>query len=485
MRKLLLLLGIVFLLPFVYADTATDTIACYDFESNGDDYLGNFDLTETGSVSYSPMVNGNGAFFGGGLNYLKADNSLINGSEYTLAWFGNYTPGGLQQFICNSANCFDGTLEGFDVHISGGGLLIFDVGNTGAEGGQYYQINSAIAENSPSVPYHIAVVLNSTALTVYVNGIFNVSDTTSSGTLSEPNGDFILGARNPQLDLPGEHVMDQLQLWDRALTRNDIVEHYNTGSGLTCADSTAMADMDAPVIVINPSTPANNSITTTLPIVFNFTITDDVAVDDIIFDFNGTTENNTLTNNFDDVWTVEKDMFMGNITWGLKVTDTSGNITEITSYFFEVDEIFPNIHFTVPEETNDSEVLNSTDFNIFGSNLHLDIGNLTIFDDGNNIVFQNVTTGIGASTFTFLNNVQDMIGDEDVGNYTALACFVDIVQLETCEAHTFEFVNTPIPPTVSEEVVQTSNRAVAFLSVLLTVGFIVGIIGSINWRGKK
>lgn len=213
---------------------------------------------------------------------------------------------------------------------------------------------------------------------------------------------------------------------------------------------TGVDNVDPAVTFIDP-TPANGTVIDFLPIIFNVSIVEDSSIDTIIFDFNGTNETNTFSNTHSTFWTLSKDpMATGTFTYNIWVNDTFGNSVQLTESTFDVDNVTPEVTFTYPSPLNTTVTDRVGNFNILGSNIHLVLANLTIYNSSNSIVYQNIST-FNASTFTFVDPMTNVFSGQPDGNYTVSGCFIDIVDLEACQ-EVLMFVTTPVVTTETASV---------------------------------
>jgi hypothetical protein len=75
--------------------------------------------------------------------------------------------------------------------------------------------------------YHVAVTLNNTVLSYYINGVLDSTDTVAAGTwTSDPDPNLLIGAQNQGAasNLNGE--IPVAKIYNRALTAQEVKQNY-------------------------------------------------------------------------------------------------------------------------------------------------------------------------------------------------------------------------------------------------------------------
>jgi hypothetical protein len=191
------------------------------------DSVGSNDLTDNGSVGSATGKIGNAASFDG-TNYLQASNS-------TFADFSTESFSISLWLDASSSNTFAfnkrpglsaPTREGYELLLVGGDIRFRIQGNV--LGYEFLPVYSP-----PAGFAHIVVVVNrSTEKTqLYGNGILqNDDDISGMGSLSNSVA-FSLASRDGGALMTG--LIDEVGIWKRVLTPEEITDLYNSGSGLT------------------------------------------------------------------------------------------------------------------------------------------------------------------------------------------------------------------------------------------------------------
>lgn len=109
--------------------------------------------------------------------------------------------------------------------------------------------------------FHIVITINSSGnnVTVYLNGSVATSGTT--GTMKARNGDLLFGSHSTNYGTDSfkwNGQFDEIAVWDRTLTKAEVVDLFNDGAGLTFAG----AEPTPIALDITLVTPDNKTITT-------------------------------------------------------------------------------------------------------------------------------------------------------------------------------------------------------------------------------
>lgn len=238
----------------------------------------------------------------------------------------------------------------------------------------------------------------------------------------------------------------------------------------------SIEDITAPVVTIEAPTPVNNSFSTTITQVFNLSIVEP-NLDTITLNFNGTNETG-FVNDFGNFHSLTKNtMAEGLFTYIIHVNDLNGNEFTSGEFQFTVDNTTPQITYTIPNPDNSTVAdLSTGDIDINGFNINLDIGNLSVFNITDEIIFSNVTTGISGSTFTFTNSFDEIFTNQPSADYRFRACFIDSVNIESCQDVNIT-LSLPVPAVTAEAILPLENASnvVGMIALFLIVLTALGI----------
>ncbi len=197
----------------------TGLVSYYKLDGNSNDAHGSNNGTDT-SISYSAGKIGNGANFNGSTSEIVTplltsarDNVTLscwvklNSLSQNSIIFGNGNPGsnGFFLSISNGSGSTGSNLVGFC-----GGIAF---------------LNTGYSFPSTGVWYHIMMIRDSGTWRIYLNN--SQKGSTWSTTPNIPSGNGMIG------DSGFNGSIDEVGIWNRALTSDEITQLYNNGNGLT------------------------------------------------------------------------------------------------------------------------------------------------------------------------------------------------------------------------------------------------------------
>jgi hypothetical protein len=200
-------------------------------ESSGNavDSIGSVTGTNTG-VDFSAGKINNGADFGGGTDKISLGNNFNFSSSFSISlWFQITTTSGELRLITKGDSA--GNQYQWGIQMNGSGNVSPALWNGSGAGYLSFVGSSSISLNTW---YHYVLTYNSstTTLTGYLNGSSDGSDNTTNGSwLTSGSANCLLGARADN-DSPLTGRLDEVSIFNRALTATEVTELYNSGSGL-------------------------------------------------------------------------------------------------------------------------------------------------------------------------------------------------------------------------------------------------------------
>jgi len=215
----------------------TGLVSYWKLDGNSNDSVGSNNGSDT-NVTYD---NAYGKINQGALG--NGSSTIINfGNSTSLKLNGNLS---MSMWIYPTANSV-GYVFGRTSNVSPYGMYYFYLGASGENftialslfnsgGGQVIATSAAFPLNAW---YHVVATVSGTAMTVYVNGVSSGTKT-FSGTRSftdHNNWAFCRGT-DGVADYVGR--LDEVGIWSRALTTDEITELYNAGAGLQYPFTTA------------------------------------------------------------------------------------------------------------------------------------------------------------------------------------------------------------------------------------------------------
>lgn len=206
------------------------------------DFLGNFNLSDVNGVGSVTGKNNNAADFNGTNDYLQNTTfeKTLGGSDFTISFWVNINSlasdnGILGQFLNDSGD------RRFYVSVLVDGSIRFLVGNS--TGTSSFTITTAASQVSVATTTLITVTFETTTgtSTIYKNGGLLLKQESSTTAVNGPSTantvttPFIVG-RNGELTDYLDGWIDELAIWNVALTPNEITEYYNSGTGYFLED---------------------------------------------------------------------------------------------------------------------------------------------------------------------------------------------------------------------------------------------------------
>lgn len=235
MKKTLLfgLLALLLLPSFASADLSYGLVSYYDFDTNYSDILGVNDLAiVSGSPNSVTGKLGNAYNFNTGDSECFAD-TTPNGfdeQDTTISFWVQYDTIGNSNPV-HYGDVGTNNFEGYRFTTDGSNKVIFQVIETTTSATQA----DANSGSSLGTWIHVVGVINDSANTVYlwVDGV-KQTDTGTITSVEYGSDDFKVGcARSTTARVAFfDGRVDELGVWNRSLTANEIAELYNSGDGL-------------------------------------------------------------------------------------------------------------------------------------------------------------------------------------------------------------------------------------------------------------
>lgn len=199
-------------------------------EASGDavDVISSLNAVNT-SVTYGAGKLNNCAIYNGSAYHTVADNAAIKpSSDISIsAWLYITSTSSYQMILAKGENT--GDTRSYEMRCFGTTTRIEVQMRTG--GGSYdaSQCTTAIGLNTWA---HIVYTRTGTTHKIYINGVSDTlsSSVTTSGTIDYNADNLWFGQRNGGLRFNGK--IDEVGIWNVALTQAEIDTIYNSGSGL-------------------------------------------------------------------------------------------------------------------------------------------------------------------------------------------------------------------------------------------------------------
>lgn len=220
------------------------------------DSHGSNDASDVNTVGYGTGKQGNaGDFEYANKECLKVAGGLIGGKSQisVAAWvnpeshdtYGDHIIGEYQSI--GNQRCFSFYRNNESPH---NGKLWLDISSSGATGAGVFQqwASDSVQLTSLATWYHVVVTvdLDTETVKMYVNGsevaCSKVSGTTIGATFYNGTADFLIGSQkeDPTYNY-WDGLLDEVGLWDKVLSASEVSSLYNSGNGLSYADTASAA----------------------------------------------------------------------------------------------------------------------------------------------------------------------------------------------------------------------------------------------------
>ena len=279
---------------------------------------------------------------------------------------------------------------GYELAIASNGNLSFAIGTTEFQGGLL-----------PTGEWvHAVGVYNGSDMKVYINGEY--TSTAKTGAIPLNNGNVVFGRWPSSAAHFFNGKLDELAIWNRPLTSEEVTQLYNEGNGITYEEP---EEGDTTPPYFTNGTPTNQTIVYGTALNYNINATDEIEFgcfdinDTINFNINcsGYLENNTL-------------LSFGLYNLNVSINDTSGNENS-TLFWVNVTKGNPSTNMVI-SGTTPIEYNTTSDFS--ESETNTGDGGCSYSMDRGNIVY-----GVGTWTFNYSTSGCD--------NYTAGSVIKDLV----------------------------------------------------------
>jgi len=196
-------------------------VSCWTFDSDGNDILGDYNLSLTGDYTFnSTSIKGNSLFLDGNGDYGTTSNVPLGDYGTISGWL--YIDNLNFRYIFDSNGnrylTFIDTTGDIQTFLSGQNMGVF---------------NTYISAKTWT---HFSIVYNSSASTkliTYKNGV-RVANSTTSFTSTSPST-FYLGTKQDISEFWHGNI-DEFVVWNKVLNDTQINELYNSGTGVSCQD---------------------------------------------------------------------------------------------------------------------------------------------------------------------------------------------------------------------------------------------------------
>jgi lysophospholipase L1-like esterase len=205
-----------------FFDEGSGTVAL-DSSGNGNDG------TLNGSPVWTTGISGSALDFSGGSDrVLVPDSSSLDVSDQiTIAvWVKPRKTG--TQYVVKKARI--NVTDGYELSLSGNGK-VFARFNQASAGNTYRLDSQSFYPNDGNTWMHVAATYDGQEIKFYVDGVLETSSSAQGLVIATNSNDLSIGAQDDGLN-PVDGVIDQVHIYNYALTATDIQDLANSESGL-------------------------------------------------------------------------------------------------------------------------------------------------------------------------------------------------------------------------------------------------------------
>jgi hypothetical protein len=169
---------------------------------------------------------------------------------------------------------------------------------------------------------HFVIAVDGTNQEIYLNGKSILNDTSSSADNIKTSN--TIGAHHSAHSNGALSRLDEIVIWDREITKSEVLDLYNGGSGITYTDVFGPAD-NPPTVNLN--SPNSGKTTNETLVDFNATAYDDINLINVSLYLDGSLNqtNSSGINNTDYIFT--HNLSVGNHQWIIQACDNSSQCT--------------------------------------------------------------------------------------------------------------------------------------------------------------
>lgn len=321
------------------ADLNTDLVSYYKLEETTGvvvDSLGTNNGTNNGATrGVTGKINNAFNFVSSGSDNVQIsdDNSLNPSDEISVSvWF---KPDSLGQSSYLVSKYFDGTTRDWEILLQNNDKAIFriSIGNSH---------QTLLSSNTASGTgwHHLVGTYNGSYQCTYLDNVGTC--TVKTGSMDNSNADVFIGANN---DIPTytDGIIDEIGIWNRTLSSDEITQLYNGGSGIS------YTDVFGEVISLSPADDTTTD-TQTVEFIGNTTYGDVVNFSLIINDTYEQTNLSGLSGNYSFTETLDEGVY----SWKFESCDSIEGCANSTARTLTIELPNPEITLNSPVDTYNS-----------------------------------------------------------------------------------------------------------------------------------
>ena len=200
-------------------------------DNNALDIIGTNHGTLINGVTYAPGMVGQAFSFDGVNDYVEMVGNIgdLGSNPFTIDFWMYSNNSGNSAYIMGKSHPDGG--QGWDIRLNNGKIRL--EGTDGWAPAYNWESNGTI---TPNTWHHIAISATTDSIAVYINGILD--GTTTRSTISSTSNPFRIGFTTNYGGTPFNGLIDEIEIFDRALAANEIATIYSAGSAGKCRPCT-------------------------------------------------------------------------------------------------------------------------------------------------------------------------------------------------------------------------------------------------------
>jgi hypothetical protein len=229
------------------APTGTDTSLKGYWSFNGKDISGTtaYDRSgagNNGTLTGGPTVTtgkvGQALSFDGSDDYVTIPNatSLNSTAQVTVSAWIKRSGIGTRQFFVSKGNATTVASTQYWLELTAGNVLVFEL----ASGSTEHKLTSSFVLTDTQGWHHVVGTYDGTTQKIFLDGVQDTTTSTWSGALNSVNNDLVIGNRSAGYDIPFNGKVDEVRVYNTALTAAEIQSLYKRGE----SDTMNVADIN-------------------------------------------------------------------------------------------------------------------------------------------------------------------------------------------------------------------------------------------------
>lgn len=239
----------------------------------------------------------------------------------------------------------------------------------------------------------VTATRNSTNICIYIDSVLEDCDDFSGYDFGSSTNEMWFGVRaSPSSNVfYFNGILDEVGIWNRALTPTEITQLYNSGTGITYYEST---DSSPELTLISP---ANDTTFNYPSIEFKANVSDDLNLINVSLLIDGTIDQTNTSGTNGTTYTFSKSLTTGEHNWSIIAYDNASQLTESETRVLNITIIPPTIELSIPKDNLITNIASHTFYAYVTDNLKVD--NVSFYYDGS--LDQTNTDGTNATNYSF------------------------------------------------------------------------------------